>query len=118
MISAFKAAAEFYTDERCYIVQMHNIAADDGVSIARARVEPGVTTQLHALDGIQERYVILAGEGKVEIGGGEAVSVRELDVASIPAGVSQRISNTGSTDLMFLCICTPRFRRESYRKLE
>ena len=36
----------------------------------------------------------------------------------IPAGVPQRISNTGEGDLVFHCLCTPRFRQEAYRDLE
>ncbi|MEA3397575.1 MAG: cupin domain-containing protein, partial [Chloroflexota bacterium] len=40
------------------------------------------------------------------------------DVVLIPPGVSQRISNTGAGDLMFLCICTPPFRPECYEDLE
>ena len=44
MISKFKPETEFYTDERCYIVEMHNREEDEGCSIVRARVAPGVTT--------------------------------------------------------------------------
>ena len=49
MISKFKPETEFYTDERCCIVELHNRAEDESCSIVRARVAPGVTTQLHAL---------------------------------------------------------------------
>ena len=106
--------AEFPTGERCYIIEMHNNPDDEGCSIARARVKPGITTQLHALHGTIERYVILEGEGSVEIGGSEPAVVRALDVVFIPAGASQRIANTGHSDLIFLCVCTPRFRPERY----
>jgi hypothetical protein len=57
MISKFKPEAEFYTDERCYIVEMHSRVEDESCSIVRARVAPGVTTKFHALRGIIERYV-------------------------------------------------------------
>jgi hypothetical protein len=30
------------------------------------------------------------------------------------AGATQRITNIGRTDLVFLCVCTPRFRPENY----
>lgn len=36
----------------------------------------------------------------------------------IPAGVAQRIANTGTSDLLFYELCTPRFRKEAYRDLE
>lgn len=114
MISTYRPETEFYTDERCYIVEIHNHSDDEGCSIARARVTPGVTTQLHALNGIAERYVIIEGEGRVEIDGGPATTVRPLDVVVVLAGVSQCITNTGKSDLVFLCVCTPRFRGEAY----
>lgn len=117
MISAYRPEFEFYTDERCHIVEIHQRSDDEACSIARARVLPGVTTQLHALQGIDERYVVLEGEGRVEVDGGAPEPVKPLDVIAIPAGKSQRITNSGKTDLVFLCICTPRFRAESYVKL-
>jgi mannose-6-phosphate isomerase-like protein (cupin superfamily) len=112
------AGREFYTDERCWIAELHNRDSDAGCSIARARVQPGITTQLHALRDTIERYVVLEGEGRVEIEGGAPLVVAPLDVISIPAGASQRITNTGMTDLIFLCVCTPRFRREHYQSME
>ena len=114
MISAYLPETEFYTDERCHIVEIHQRSDDETCSIARARVLPGVTTQLHALRGIAERYVILEGEGHVEVDGGAPEAVKPLDVVAIPAGKSQRITNSGKSDLVFLCVCTPRFRQEAY----
>ncbi|WP_020158908.1 cupin domain-containing protein [Methylobacter marinus] len=114
----FKPETEFYTDEKCFIVEMLNTPDDEACSIARARVEPGITTCLHAVLGTVERYVILEGEGEVEIDGAPCVPVGPADVVSIPAGRSQRIKNTGTTSLVFLAICTPRFRPESYVDLE
>jgi mannose-6-phosphate isomerase-like protein (cupin superfamily) len=88
------------------------------VSIARARVEPGVTTKAHHLEGIQEIYLILNGKGKVRIGGLGPANVTEGDVVIIPAGTSQRITNEGKTDLVFYCICTPAFTHDRYRDEE
>lgn len=118
MISRFRPDSEFYTPERCHIVEIHNLADDEGCSIARARVAPGVTTELHAVRQTIERYVILEGEAEVEVGDAMPTPVKPLDVVHIPAGAAQRIRNTGHTDLIFLCVCTPRFRREHYASLE
>ena len=118
MISRYKPDTEFSTPESCFITEIHNRGDDDGCSIARARVAPGVTTQLHSLTGIEERYIILDGEAVVEIDGGAPVVLRPLDVAVIAAGATQRITNTGTRDLIFVCVCTPRFRPESYVNLE
>lgn len=38
--------------------------------------------------------------------------------AVIPPGVRQRIKDTGDEDLVFLALCTPRFRKEAYREVE
>ena len=118
MIFKYQPDTEFSTPERCYIVELYNSDADEGCSIARARVEPGVTTQLHAVKGTIERYVVLEGEGRVEVGGEDPTIVRACDVVQIPAGASQRITNTANTDLVFLAVCTPRFRPEHYENLD
>lgn len=106
-------AAEFATEERCHIIEVSNSDADPDCSIARARVPAGVTTRWHRLDGIAERYVILEGTGRAEIGD-FAQEVGPGDVALIPPRCRQRIANTGRTDLVFIAICTPRFRAEAY----
>ena len=105
--------AEFATAERCHIIELSNSDADPDCSIARARVPVGVTTRWHRLEGIAERYVILEGTGRVEIGDA-AEDVGPGDVALIPPRCRQRIANAGPTDLVFLAICTPRFRAEAY----
>jgi len=109
---------EYFTPERCYITELLNEAGDGTCSIAQARVLPGVTTQKHALRGIAERYVILSGTGRVSIGERVDVELKPMSVVSIPAGVPQCIKNTGTEDLVFLCICTPRFAIEAYLNLE
>ncbi len=113
----YKDKKEFKTEEQCHIVELQNNPADQTCSIARARVMPGVTTSLHKLNGIVERYVILSGVGEVFIGGGTGQIVNAYDVVNIPQGVSQKISNKGTEDLIFLCICTPRFKQESYLEI-
>ena len=109
---------EFATPERCLIVEIGNDEGDQRVSIARARVEPGVTTAWHSLEGIDERYIVIAGRGRVEIGDLDAVEVEPGDVVRIPAGLRQRIANIGSGDLVFYAVCSPRFRKDRYRNLE
>lgn len=112
-----ESTPEYYFEERCHITEWWNDADDDAASIARARVEPGVTTRLHRLHGVTERYVMLEGEGRVTIGGRAPEIVGPGDVVVIPPDASQRIANTGATDLVFLAVCTPRFRPEIYEDL-
>lgn len=92
------AQGEFWTEERCYITELHNCDASPESSLAVARVEPGVMTQLHSLTGVIERYIVRRGEGILEIDGAQQ-KLQVGDQAVIPAGAAQRIENTGSVDL-------------------
>jgi mannose-6-phosphate isomerase-like protein (cupin superfamily) len=112
-----RGAGEFWTDERCWITELHNSEASPEASLAVARVEAGVTTQLHALDGVVERYIVRQGEGLLEVDG-ETQPMRPGDQFVIPAGAAQRITNYCAGDLEFYCLCTPRFFPASYRNLE
>ena len=111
-------ADEFYTDERCFVLESSNIADDPEVSIARARVGPGVTTRWHRLAETTERYCILNGCGRVEVGNLPPQEVVPGDIVLIPPLCRQRVANTGSEDLVFLCVCSPRFAPENYEDLE
>ncbi len=117
-VRRFNVGAEYYLDERCYINELSNIVDDPDVSIAQARVAPGVTTRLHRLQGINERYVILSGTGNVEVGNLYAQYVAVGDVVLIPPGCPQRITNTGTGDLVFLAICSPRFQQSAYEDID
>ncbi len=108
---------EFATSERCRITETCNLAESPEASLALARVAPGVTTRLHSVAGTIERYILVTGSGLVEVGGVIA-AVGPGDRVVIPAGIPQRITNTGAEDLVFWCLCTPRFRPAAYRDLE
>jgi mannose-6-phosphate isomerase-like protein (cupin superfamily) len=112
-----KAKPEVWTEERCYIAELVNEAAWPEFSLARCRVEPGVTTQLHALT-VHEVYLIRQGAGLMQVGNQEPFAVGPGDSVTIPKQVAQRITNTGDTDLVFDCVCTPRFSSDGYTPLE
>ena len=109
---------EYYFQERCYISELSNSDNDPQMSVARARVEPGVTTRWHRLRDTSERYCILSGTGLVELGDSDPQAVSAGDMVLIPALCPQRICNTGDTDLVFLAICTPRFVVDCYEDIE
>lgn len=111
-------AVEVLTDERCYILELSNSPDDPEMSIARARVEPGVTTRWHRVIDTLERYVILDGVGRMEVGDLPPQEVSAGDVVLIPPSCRQRIANTGQGDLVFLAICSPRFLPEAYEDLD
>jgi mannose-6-phosphate isomerase-like protein (cupin superfamily) len=117
-IKRINLGAELYTPEKCYIIELSNTQDDPEASIARARVTPAVTTRWHRVVGTTERYVIIEGKGRVEVGNLPPQEVSAGDVVLIPPSCRQRITNTGHRDLLFLAICTPRFRPEAYEDID
>ncbi len=115
----FKAGTdeEFWTGERCHIRELINTESIPDFSLADSRVETGVVTELHSLS-VKEWYYITQGTGLMEVDGGPQIEVGPGDTVEIPAGVSQRITNTGEDDLILQCVCLPRFMPECYESLE
>ena len=110
--------AEFYTAEGCFVNELSNSDADPEASIARIRLPPHATTRWHRVIGTTERYVILSGAGRVEVGNLAPQVVGPGDAVIIPPGCRQRIASLGNEDLVFLAICTPRFRPEAYEDID
>lgn len=109
---------EVYIEEGCFILELSNTPDDPAASIARARVPHGMTTRWHRVTGTVERYVILEGKGRAEVGELPPQEVGPGDVVLIPASCRQRIANIGDRDLIFLAICTPRFVQRAYEEIE
>lgn len=109
---------EYYFEEGCFILELSNSAQDPQLSIARARVNAGMSTRLHRLKTLGERYVILSGVGIVEVGDLPAQTVSAGSVVIIPPLCAQKITNTGIEDLVFLALCTPRFEKQCYEDIE
>ena len=118
IVKPFQPESEYYFDEGCYIIEYSNDNADPEVSIARAMVKPGKTTRWHRLAGTTERYVITEGSGLVEVGDLTPTEVKPGDTVIIPPDCRQRITNNGSTDLVFLAICSPRFLPSCYEDID
>jgi mannose-6-phosphate isomerase-like protein (cupin superfamily) len=109
---------EYYFEEGCFILELSNSEQDPQLSIARARVERGMTTRLHRLSHTIERYVILSGIGSVEVADLPAQTVSAGNVVIIPPLCTQKITNTGTDDLIFLALCTPRFQTQFYEDID
>ncbi len=109
---------EYFFEEGCFILELSNSAQDPQLSIARARVKSGVSTRLHRLSELVERYVILSGVGVVEIADLPAQQISAGAVVIIPLNCAQKITNTGAVDLIFLALCTPRFQTQFYENVE
>ena len=110
-------SSEFYTEERCHIIEIMNKPGID-FSIARARIESGIATAPHAVKATIEAYYILQGNAVVQLEDGLQRNVGPGDVVLFPPDAPQTIKNTGEADLVFLCICLPRFQNSSYINLD
>ena len=114
---ADKSKPEIWTSERCFISELLNDDTWPGFSLARCRVKPGVTTELHALS-VLEFYVVERGHGRMRLGDDPDFDIGPGDTVTIPQHTPQSVANTGETDLVFLCLCTPRFSQDCYTSLE
>ena len=97
---------------------LHPDKADIAIrySLAHAKVAPGQTTAPHRLR-TSEVYYIVEGTGRMTIDD-ESRSVGPGDAIYIPPNAVQRIENTGSGDVIFLCIVDPAWRLEDEEILE
>lgn len=108
------AAAEYWFEEGCFISEWSNADDDPDCSIARARVPAGGQTRWHRLEAITERYVVLTGSGRVEVGDRPSAAIGPASVVTIAPGERQRVRADPDSELIFLAICTPRFRADAY----
>ena len=113
-----KNVAEFDTRERCSIIEILNNELSPELSIARCRVDPGVTTELHSLADTKEIYLVEEGRGMMDDGKCKPFLVNPGDIIIIPSDHPQRIKNTGEIDLVFKVVCKPRFKPACYIPLE
>ena len=79
-------------------------------SLAHARVEPRCRSDSHRLRH-SEVYYILRGQGRMHVGS-ETSDVAEGDTLYVPPNEWQHIENTGSEELVFLCIVDPAWKIE------
>ena len=79
-------------------------------SLAHAVIRAGETTWSHRLRS-SEVYYILEGEGIMHINGEDA-RVTPGSTVYIPPLTNQSITNTGKSDLRFICIVDPAWRKE------
>jgi len=79
-------------------------------SLAHAKITPGQVTKPHKLK-TSEVYYILAGKGLMHIDE-KSFGVTPECTVYIPPQSTQYIENTGNSNLKFLCIVDPAWRKE------
>ena len=96
----------FTTKDGSTIREYHHTALQ---SLAEASLAAGQSTQRHQHRETEEIYMLLRGEGELEIDG-NTKHVSSGDAILIPPGAWHQI--TATTELDFLCCCVPPYRDE------
>lgn len=112
-IRELKDCEEFTAGDNCLLREILHPDKSDlklQYSLAHAVVKPGLTTWKHRLK-TSEVYYILEGQGVMHIEN-ESHDVKPGSTIYIPPGATQSITNSGKTDLKFLCIVDPAWRKE------
>lgn len=85
-------------------------------SLAYAKVPHGQSTKPHKLKS-SEVYYILEGRGTMHIDN-ESAKVGPHCAVYIPPNSTQYIENTGKTDLIFLCLVSPAWKKQDEQVLD
>ena len=112
-IRRLKDCPEFLAGDHTILRQLfhpENHPVEIRYSIAHATVRPGERSLRHALTST-EVYYILEGEGEMQIDA-ETEQVSPGDIIYIPPRAVQSILNTGTTNLVFLCMVDPAWRED------
>ena len=118
-IRYLKDCKEFSAGDNTRLRELFNPLKDNlnlRYSLAHATVKPGKTTYKHRLK-TSEVYYILRGNGIMHIND-ESGQVKEGQAIYIPPDTIQFIKNTGTTDLIFICIVDPAWKKEDENILE
>jgi mannose-6-phosphate isomerase-like protein (cupin superfamily) len=112
-IRELKDCEEFIAGDNCMLREILHPDKDTialRYSLAHAVVRPGDTTKPHRLK-TSEVYYIIEGEGTMHIND-DSAPVRPGSTIYIPPLAKQSITNSGKTDLKFICIVDPAWRIE------
>lgn len=110
---------EFISGDGAILREIVNAAKekfDFNYSLAHAIVKPGITTKPHKLKS-SETYYIIQGQGIMYIDG-SSKEVSSGSFINIPPLSVQYIKNSGTSDLVFLCIVEPSWKKEDEIVLE
>jgi mannose-6-phosphate isomerase-like protein (cupin superfamily) len=113
LIKEFSKSRRFLSGDKAVLRELFHpdkARVDIHYSLAHAVVKPGKKTLPHRL-ATSEVYYILAGRGVMRVGD-ETEDVRPGQAIYVPPGSVQSIENAGKSELVFLCIVDPAWRRE------
>jgi len=81
-----------------------------GYSLAHAKLARGETSLPHRLK-TSEVYYFISGRGLMHVDG-ETASVGPEQALYVPPGALQHLENSGTEELVFLCIVDPAWQKE------
>jgi len=91
---------------------LHPVRNDAAIrySLAHAKLARGTASLPHRLK-TSEVYYFISGQGRMHVDG-EVTPVGPEQVLYVPPGAVQHVENTGTDELVFLCIVDPAWRAE------
>lgn len=114
LIKTLQDCKEFIAGDNTMLREMLHPDKEDlklRYSFAHAVLKPGETSLWHRLKTAYEVYYILEGQGIMFIDD-ELQKVSSGQTIYIPPNAQQRIRNTGTSDLKFICIVDPAWKKE------
>jgi len=93
------------------VLHPKNDNIDLGFSLAHAIIKVGESSLPHQLSH-SETYFFLSGKGQMFIGD-EQAEVEKGDMVYVPPQIDQSVQNTGTEDLVFICIVSPPWSEET-----
>ena len=118
-IRDISSSKEIIAGDNTLLKELFSPLKDDielGYSFAVGRVQPDGMTYLHRLTS-SEVYFFLKGTAEVTINDETAV-IGASQAVYVPPGASQRITNVGADELLFVCIVDPAWKEEDEKILE
>ena len=79
-------------------------------SLAQAVLKKGESSLPHCLLNQTELYIFLSGEGEIVVGE-DKQKVKSGTVVLVPKGAKQHVENHGDSELKFLCIVSPPWKK-------
>jgi mannose-6-phosphate isomerase-like protein (cupin superfamily) len=113
------SSKEIIAGDNTLLKELFNPLKDDldlRYSFAVGRVQQGGSTYLHRLKH-SEVYFLLKGTGEFIINGETAI-VGASQAIYIPPGASQKVTNVGNDELLFVCIVDPAWKEDDEEILE
>lgn len=110
IINKYSSTPDFVTKDGSIIRELMHPKQHGNArqSLAEATVPPGITTALHKHPESEELYYILSGQGEMTLKD-NTFRVSPGDTICIEPGTAHQIHNSGKSDLVFLCCCSPAY---------